>query len=390
MPKSGKMMFFPIVVVLGLGYIDFVVFYSLGYEEIFKQHSKGVLVSLWVIVGILELLVFIYWGTVLLAGPGVSPVIEPYDLYLQNSDLSPAPDYFMCDEYGFPHWCSECQSLMAPRSFHLKRVKRCVLKYDHFCLWVGVDIGSSNYNFFLKLVWIYGLLFLTILIYLLRYTKSNYDRGSKDINHNFIVLYVLCGLFNLFIWLLFMVHVYYISCNMTTLDDITRKQHRRYKRWLDIVEKKKFSFMKQPRIEKGVRYVNMAHKNSRAVTSYSVAEYPFSLTFKENWVNLWLSLNNDHRYYYNSENKSPFSAVLKSMALFLLPFYDIFYYYSILRQYEKERSLETGDEALMISKPAFSSEFQKRLHGQLDKHKYWSPLYLGGEKAAPSSTEGEK
>lgn len=53
-----------------------------------------------------------------------------------------------------PRWCKKCQGWKPPRSHHCSVTRQCVLKMDHYCVWVGNTVGLLNYKaFVLFLFW---------------------------------------------------------------------------------------------------------------------------------------------------------------------------------------------------------------------------------------------
>ncbi|XP_037957000.1 probable palmitoyltransferase ZDHHC24 isoform X2 [Teleopsis dalmanni] len=53
--------------------------------------------------------------------------------------------------------CSECETVVPPRSWHCHSCKTCILKRDHHCLFTGYCIGHHNHRYF-----IYFLIYLVI------------------------------------------------------------------------------------------------------------------------------------------------------------------------------------------------------------------------------------
>lgn len=52
-------------------------------------------------------------------------------------------------------YCQTCEGFKPPRSHHCKTLNKCVLKYDHYCPWVGNSIGHRNQTSFVRfLFWL--------------------------------------------------------------------------------------------------------------------------------------------------------------------------------------------------------------------------------------------
>lgn len=53
-----------------------------------------------------------------------------------------------------PRYCKKCNTWKPPRSHHCSMAGACVLKMDHYCVWMGNTIGLLNYrSFVLFLAW---------------------------------------------------------------------------------------------------------------------------------------------------------------------------------------------------------------------------------------------
>ena len=48
-----------------------------------------------------------------------------------------------------PRYCRKCSSWKPERTHHCSVSGRCILKMDHYCLWVVNCVGLLNYKFFL-------------------------------------------------------------------------------------------------------------------------------------------------------------------------------------------------------------------------------------------------
>lgn len=389
----------PICAVLGLGYIDFASFYSLGYREIYKFHSHGVAISLWVILAWCQLCVIIYWISLVITGPGRAPLVKPFNIYEleDTSDLTPVPDYFFCDESGYPFWCSQCQSIKLPRTLHLKDKNHCVLKFDHYCIWVGTVIGQRNYKYFLNIMIWFLIFFIVALIYLSRYTKLNYNRSTQDIDHNYIVLYILSGFWILIILALLFVHLRYVVYNMTTIDDLNINKLRRSLRWKSDTEKEKKHIRNITGEETGIRYINARHNNTRVVVQYNVRDIPFNFGFKRNWLNLWLNNNRTNGDFTLHESSHSSKQLAISFLLFLVPYLDLVYPSSErtnvfdVEKYTQESLYANRLVEYEQYNDRINDNFLEYINSKIEKNEFHVPQYLSAfHENQQSSIEGSK
>lgn len=47
-----------------------------------------------------------------------------------------------------PRFCKKCKAWKPPRCHHCSYTRRCVLKMDHYCVWVANTVGLLNYKYF--------------------------------------------------------------------------------------------------------------------------------------------------------------------------------------------------------------------------------------------------
>ena len=308
----------PFLVLLAFAYSNYAIGYRLGYKEIYEHNSHGAAITLWVLFGFSQTITFYYWLQVYIKGPGMSPVFPAFDLYANIDSL---PEYFMCDENGYPYWCTTCQSLKVPRSFHSRRSNYCILKFDHYCIWLGSLLGVSNYIYFFKLaVWLIVMIIIA-LVFLIVYTKSNRDRGTHAIDGNFIAMYVVAGFWFIMAGGLLVSHIWYILRGLTTMDDLSVKQQKRYLRWQQAKQAGKAGNRPSPRQEDGKRYINLRHQDgSRVVVRYSIKDRPYSFSPSRNWIHTFL---NGNSLVYNDilpETKYTFSRLIAAIAVSFVPF----------------------------------------------------------------------
>lgn len=343
----------PIGVVVAIGYGNYAVCYSLGRNDVFEHESRGSAIVLWVLSGLFQVLLFMYWGVLLWVGPGKCDKIPPYDLYGTGDGLlTPVPEYFFCDQYGYPIWCTNCQSIRPERALHQKDMGKCMPKFDHYCLWVGTAIGQDNYKYFLKFLQIFCGVFVVLLVYLLVYTKLSYDRG---LNNNIIVLYILSGFFLMMIGGLLVSHIWYLQYNLTTLDDMNIRHARKYRRWERRKKQNKRAF-KPAYLDDGVRYINVAHDDVRLVIPCSIDDKFYNFGFRKTWINIFLYENSG--FFYDDSRYYSLTKFLFSIMVFLIPIIDLF-----VHKYPPHNEVTLS--------PSFRALLQEKIH----RRRCYLPLY---------------
>ncbi|CAK9441802.1 uncharacterized protein LODBEIA_P56700 [Lodderomyces beijingensis] len=384
----------PAGIVLGLAYLNFACNYSLGYKEIYQHHSHASAILLWIVNGFSQVCIFVYWYLTVAVGPGKSPQFPAFNIHNElesaHAQYMPVPHLFFCDESGYPYYDSNTQSIKLERTFYSKHVGYNVLKYDHYCLWIGTVVGLTNYLYFFKFcIWLLTF-FATMLVWTAVYTHPSIRRRGV-INHNFIVVYVMCGLWLLMIGALVASHVVYVCFNMTTLDDLTKKQRRRYQNWQSRRgggESSKPSEPKLgcirprlPRQENGARFVNVEHGETRVVVRFDVNDLPFDLGWKRNWINLVL---NGNRSRGRSESFYTTARFTRSVVVLLVPFVELLWRSPPTSMMMKRSNLaEAGASYLesMSSQWEYYSEelsprFLEMIQLRISKGDCHSPSYL--------------
>lgn len=73
-------------------------------------------------------------------------------LQIANQELermSYADYYFDRRDPRRPRYCKRCQAWKPERSHHCSVSGHCVLKMDHYCIWIVNCVGLLNYKFFM-------------------------------------------------------------------------------------------------------------------------------------------------------------------------------------------------------------------------------------------------
>nr|GMC93358.1 protein S-acyltransferase 10-like [Ipomoea batatas]GMD36258.1 protein S-acyltransferase 10-like [Ipomoea batatas] len=119
--------------------------------------------------------------------------------------------------------CTYCNALQPPRTKHCQDCDKCVLQFDHHCVWLGTCIGQGNHCKF----WWYiseetALSIWTGILYI-QYLKSNISKPWWI--YTFVIL-LLAVLFIclVFLLLLLLFHSYLVLTNQTTYELVRRRR----------------------------------------------------------------------------------------------------------------------------------------------------------------------
>lgn len=340
------------VVLLGLIYLTYASCYVVGKKEIFRYHLEPAAIVLWVLIGICEVSLLYYW-ILIFQGPGKAPNIQPLNLYGDDRLLTPVPPVFLCDEQGFPFWCSHCQCIKQNRLFHSGDLQFCVDKFDHYCIWVGNAIGRKNYLYFFRFVEVFLVFFVVTLCYSAWAAKLALSRSNVDLPH-YVILFVFCVFWIIMLMALLATSLVDIFKNLTTLDGLTIRQARSYSRYESRLKKRNGNtrFMgRAPRRELGIRYVNVAHGDTRKVVPVHVSDQMWNFGARKNLVSLILG----------PEKISSWANVLVSLAVLTVPYSE----FLIKRNHSVA---DCGDE--------FSPDFLHLLDEKIDKGQFTYASYL--------------
>lgn len=131
-------------------------------------------------------------------------------------------DVFVCGADGRPRYCSTCYNWKPDRSHHCSEMNRCIVKFDHFCPWVGGAVSETSYKFFVQFNFYAALLTMQVVIST-AYFFAQRREHSNYVNGNWIALLAAGGLFLLFSGGMFLSSGQFAMINSTTIEHLDRK-----------------------------------------------------------------------------------------------------------------------------------------------------------------------
>jgi palmitoyltransferase ZDHHC2/15/20 len=195
-------------------------------SNITSQTLFALLLVLYIV--LVSLMLWSYFAT-LLADPGLVPVgWHPF----QNIDNAEA-ELNAIEQYIYeidnnqgsayverPRFCRKCQRWKPPRAHHCSVTGACVLKMDHYCIWVLNCVGLLNYKYFLLFIF-YGFLSCLASAALLIVPCLDFFRAVHPPGGAIIVAFlafVFCAAFTLALLGFLILHIKLVVTNHTTIE----------------------------------------------------------------------------------------------------------------------------------------------------------------------------
>ena len=130
-------------------------------------------------------------------------------------------------------YCTTCHLIRDVRTFHCDRCGLCVEKHDHHCGYLSNCVGVYNYRKFITFV-IIAFIHVSFMVIISVHFCFNYYEGP-DMSHQgiillFVLIMVVGGIFEFFLFWMIVQHIITIVRNRTTREFIKKKEYKVYDR----------------------------------------------------------------------------------------------------------------------------------------------------------------
>lgn len=119
--------------------------------------------------------------------------------------------------------CTYCNIIQPPRSKHCHDCDKCVLQFDHHCVWLGTCIGKRNHRRFWWYIFEETILCIWTGILYITFLKSKVEKDWWTIVFVVVLLTALAFCF-VFLLLLLLFHSYLVLTNQTTYELVRRRR----------------------------------------------------------------------------------------------------------------------------------------------------------------------
>jgi len=166
-----------------------------------------------------------------LSDPGILP--RKQSTYRQKSGpyrQSPPNPQYVCSSGRRVKlsYCSTCEMYQPPRTAHCIMSDSCVMRFDHFCPWIGNTVGLRNYKYFFRFLISGGFLLIDIVISCVaRIVAHVSPKATGDENELVFIaaifILIFAVIFFCFIVGMIVFHSYLQATNQTTYENVNSR-----------------------------------------------------------------------------------------------------------------------------------------------------------------------
>ncbi|GFR52525.1 hypothetical protein Agub_g15098 [Astrephomene gubernaculifera] len=216
-----------VLLVLGLVGLIYTAVVPMTYAPKLLSRNPLVIVGSVVVILIFTLVTFMCVWSYLAAvatDPGRVPVgWHPFEDEQQARTelerLSYSSIYFDRRDPRRPRYCKRCQGWKPERAHHCSVMGRCVLKMDHWCIWVVNCVGLLNYKAFLLFIFYAALGCLLAMLLLLRSVIDFFNNRLRGPSAPLIfVVSIFCFAFSISLAGFLIMHGQLLAANCTTIE----------------------------------------------------------------------------------------------------------------------------------------------------------------------------
>ncbi|KAL4482539.1 hypothetical protein ABPG72_005782 [Tetrahymena utriculariae] len=138
--------------------------------------------------------------------------------------------------------CLKCNIVKEKHDHHCSMCNKCVYRLDHHCFFIGQCVGDYNYLYFISYVFLSYVMTMIVLLCIIPDVIDFFLLQWDKLSSSFIEIFILLLggiLFHFFTMILLISHLYYISNEVTYLENLHNMKKKEYTalEWVCIVIK---------------------------------------------------------------------------------------------------------------------------------------------------------